>query len=146
MGKIIQLKNKNQIFGLRALCQEFANITEKNLNWNHWFGTVGSLFNAKIADGLVVLSDNEYVGMLIWSYFPDLISGELSATETAFYVKPEFRTNVGSDLLDKMISICAEKEVINVNMSHFYDSERIGTLYKRKGFIQHETSYVLRVN
>lgn len=145
MYSIKQLKKRNEIKPLEAICREFSNIANKTLDWKHWSNSVGALVNNNIADCLVLVSEKEIVGVLAWSYFPDLISAELSATEILWYVKPDHRGN-GVNMLDKMIEICKGRDVINVNMAHFYEHDRVGKLYERKGFARHEVSYVMRLN
>jgi GNAT superfamily N-acetyltransferase len=140
MYEMKQLKTKNQMLGLRAVAHNFAEAINKKIDWKHWHSAVGGLVNNNIADCLVIVHENEFVGALIWSYFPDLITAELSATEIGWYVEPLHR-GCGIDLLDKMIEICQSKGVKYVNMTHFTDS-RIGVVYERKGFKKYEISYV----
>ena len=77
---------------LHPLCIEFAKLAEKKLNWEHWHSAVGGLVQNKLASCLVLKDGNMIVGMLCWSYFPDLITAELSATEICWYIDPEYRS------------------------------------------------------
>jgi GNAT superfamily N-acetyltransferase len=142
--ELIQLKSKQKLFGLRGLCQEFSDSVNKNLNWNHWHHAIGGLIDNKISDCLVVKNNDDYLGMLIWSYFPCLISAELSATEICFYVSDK-ATGCGVKLLKKMIDICKEKNVKNINMAHFYNSDRVGMFYEALGFEKSEISYTFKI-
>lgn len=142
--ELVKLPSKQKMFGLRGLCHEFAESANKNLNWNHWHQSVGGLVDNKIADCYVLKKDAEYVGMLIWSYFPCLITQELSATEICFYTNEKSRGH-GLKLLNKMIAVCKEKKVININMSHFINDDRVGDLYFKKDFIGNEKTYILRL-
>ena len=142
--ELLKLSSKQKMFGLRGLCHEFAESVNKNLNWSHWHQAVGGLVDNKIADCYVLKNDSEYVGMLIWSYFPCLITQELSATEICFYTGDKARGH-GLKLLNKMIDVCKEKKVININMAHFAHNERVGDLYKKLGFVQSEISYTLKL-
>ena len=142
--ELLKLSSKQKMFGLRGLCHEFAESVNKNLNWSHWHQAVGGLVDNKIADCYVLKNDSEYVGMLIWSYFPCLITQELSATEICFYTGDKARGH-GLKLLNKMIDVCKEKKVININMAHFSGNERVGDLYKKLGFFQSEISYTLKL-
>ena len=142
--ELVQLTSKQKMFGLRGLCHEFAESVNKNLDWTHWHQAVGGLVDNKIADCFVLKHDMEYLGMLIWSYFPCLITKELSATEICFYTCEKARGH-GLKLLNKMIEVCKEKNIINVNMAHFTGGERVGDLYKSIGFVQSEISYTLKL-
>lgn len=142
--ELVQLKTKQKMFGLRGLCQEFSDSVNKNLNWSHWHSAVGGLVDNKIAECFVLIDDKEYIGMLIWSYFPCLITAELSATEICFYTNDKAR-GYGVKLLNKMIEVCKEKNVINLNMAHFKENDRVGNLYRLLGFKMTEISYTLKV-
>jgi len=142
--ELLQLTSKQKMFGLRGLCNEFAESINKNLDWKHWHKAVGGLVDNKIAECWVLNDDKEYIGMLVWSYFPCLVTQELSATEICFYTSEKARGH-GMKLLNKMIEVCKEKKVINVNMAHFAGNERIGTMYNRMNFIKSEISYTLRL-
>lgn len=145
MYTIESIKNKQHFFICRGICQDFCDEINKKLDWTHCFNSVGGLIDAKIVECLVLKQNNNVAGIMGWSYFPDLISNELSATELAWYVSKEHRGLHGIKLLKKMIEICKQKKVLNINMAHFPKDKDIAKIYERLGFVPAEMFHTLRV-
>lgn len=144
MTEIIFLKTKNKMKALQPLCEEFANLAGKELNWKHWHDAVGGLVQNGIASCIAIKDGEELVGMLIYSYFPDLITSELSATEVCWYIKKAYRSKGNSKMmLDMMENEAREKGCKFLNMVHLEDKKSavMGRYYRSMGFDKVETSY-----
>ena len=129
---------------LKPLCEEFASLVGKDLNWKHWHSAVGGLVQNGIASCIVLKDGDNMVGILAYSYFPDLITAELSATEICWYIKPQYRSKkIANMMLDMMETEAREKECKNINlvcldndMAHIMER-----YYRSKGFCKIETSF-----
>ena len=102
---------------LKPLCEEFALLAGKELNWKHWHSAVGGLVQNGIASCIALKEGEDLQGMLIYSYFPDLISSELSATEMCWYIDPKHRSQSNAQMmLDMMEHEAREKGCKFLNM------------------------------
>lgn len=144
MYHIKEFHTKKQMKELQPICEAFAAVAKKNLNWKHWLGAVGGLVQNGIADCLVLYHDQKICGALIWSYFPDLVSGELCATEALWYVKPKNRGDKGTllllDMMEKKAKDKGVKTLSMVSMACLRDNA-LGAFYERRGFKKAETVY-----
>lgn len=143
--EIVKLKSRQQLFGLRGLTEKFAESVNKTLDWKHCQSVVGSLTECGMAEGYAIVHDKEYLGMLIWSYFPCIVSQELSASEIVFYVDSSIKGG-GLKLIRKMIETCKDKKVVNINMTHFAGADRVGKFYVALGFEKTELAYTLKLS
>lgn len=149
MGTIIKVYDHAGFMPhIKPLCYEFSKSIDKKLNWNHWKKTVSALIENGVGKGIVSFNDkNNVTGMLVFMFFPDLITGELNATEMCWYVSPQHRgKTVGIDLLDTMINLATDKKVSNINLTHLAEDNRVGEFYQKKGFKLFEKNYTLKVN
>lgn len=148
MSYIKIYENSDFIKLIKPLCEGFSESINKKLDWEFWSKSIKALCDNGIAKGLIAFNDdNEVIGMLVFTFFPDLISGELNSTEICFYVVPKYRkSTIAIELLDTMINFSKVKFVKNINLTHFSCDERISSLYERKGFVLFEKNYTLRVD
>lgn len=144
MYHIKEFHTKKQMKDLKPICEAFADAAEKNLDWKHWHGAVGGLVQNGIAECLALYHNQDICGVLIWSYFPDLVSGELSATEALWYVKPENRGDKGTllllDMMEKKAKDKGVKTLSMVSMAGLRDNA-LGAFYERRGLKKAETVY-----
>lgn len=142
---ITLFKQKYCLDVVKPLCFEFAEKIDKKLNWDYYSQTVGALIDAGVTEVLVFEDGNFPIGMLIYTYFPDLITGEMHATELAWYCKPN-KVGAGVKLLDAMIANARQKECKQVNIVHMIDDDKVGGFLQKKGFNLYEKTYSLMVN
>jgi|TARA_R100001163_G_scaffold2519_3_gene3907 predicted acetyltransferase len=144
MTEIVFLKTKKQMKALQSLCEEFAELAGKELSWKHWHSAVGGLVQNGIASCIVIRDDEDIVGILAYSYFPDLITSELSATEICWYIKPDYRSKDNAQMmLDMMENEAREKGCKFLNMVCLENDRTavMGRYYRSIGFDKVETSY-----
>lgn len=138
------LKNKSSMKNLQPLCVEFAKMAEKKLNWKHWHSAVGGLVQNKLASCLVLKDGNVIVGMLCWSYFPDLITAELSATEICWYIDPDYRSPGNANLMINAMESEArirQCKFINMVCLESIRSKAMGRFYITMGYRPIEQSF-----
>src|SRR3989304_1594017 len=93
-------------------------------------------------------NDKQLCGCIGGIVYPDPNTGDLLATEMFWYVMPEFRKGtVGLRLLDCFENWAKQKKADKIIMVHLSNlqSDRISTLYKRKGYTPIETHYIKEV-
>lgn len=138
---------KQQMTCLKNMCENFANEADKDLNWDHWFNSVGGLVENGIAQCISLYCDKKLVGFAVLSYFPDLISGQLYVTEGAFYIVPEHRNGKGFGfLLDVAEYQAKQKQAKQINMIALSSIKggKAGLLYQRRGYKELERVFFKR--
>lgn len=93
------------------------------------------------AGKILILDD--YSGMLAYMIHPDPYTGELTATEMAWFVDPNKR---GRGLLlliefEKWAKAWECKRVV-MTLLHTEQSEMLSKLYVRRGYVSRETNYI----
>jgi GNAT superfamily N-acetyltransferase len=86
----------------------------------------------------------ELVGGIGGVAHPDLVTGELTAVELYWYVKPEYRRGtMPIRLLTEFEQWAARRGCRTVAMIHMQDSmpEALGAFYERRGYKLYETMY-----
>lgn len=109
-------------------------------NWTNLYKSgVGRILIAKI--------DNQIIGMLGFMVYPDLLSSELIAAETFWFVTKEYRGNVGIKMLEEYEQFVKELGVKRISMAHLknLNPEKLKTLYKSRGYREMETFFVKEV-
>lgn len=85
----------------------------------------------------------EIVGMFGFIFYEDILDGELSATETFWYMRKEHRGG-GLRLLNRFEEISEELGVKRLTMVHLNElmPEKLKSIYTKKGYREIETHYV----
>ena len=143
---MIKLHKKSQVLdSIKELCLEFAALGGKKPNWEFWRNGTGSLIDNGVAECLIAYNkDAQPIGFLIYALFPDLISGELNATEMLWYADKN-SSLAGVRLLDKMIVCAKNKKCFNVNVTNMTFNPKVGDYLNKQGFIHTESHHTLRL-
>lgn len=134
MGVVIY-KHKKDFFRLQNLFDEFAYEVNRKLDWFHCGAAIGGLIQSKIAECLVCEHKGVPIAMLIYSYFPNLFSGELESTELVFYVSKRYRgLKCAVHLLDEAEKRQKEKGCKKINMVSLKMDDNASKIYMKRGF------------
>ena len=80
------------------------------------------------------------VGMIAVSITPQILSGELSGTEVAWWVDPHYRgTSAGLRLWKTAEAWAQDQGAANMQMVRPAGEERLARLYERRGYFELET-------
>ena len=101
------------------------------------------LYEANMGAIISIKVENKVVGALGFMVYPDLLSSELIAAETFWFVKKEFR-GIGLKLLDKYEEIVKNLGVKRISMAHLkkLNPEKLKSIYKGRGYREMETFFV----
>ena len=102
-----------------------------------------ALYLSNMGSIITIKHDNKIVGMLGFMVFPDLLSSELIAAETFWFVKKEYR-GIGLKLLDKYEEIVQDLGVKRISMAYLknLNPEKLKSIYKLRGYREMETFFV----
>ncbi|MCK5605244.1 GNAT family N-acetyltransferase [Candidatus Pacearchaeota archaeon] len=89
--------------------------------------------------------DGDIVGMIGVIVSEHWFSDETVAQELFWYVLPDFRQGVGSELLSAMESKVKERGVSLIAMVDLGDKSPVDVLLRRRGYSIHEKTYVRRI-
>lgn len=136
---------EDDILSLLFLAKEFHNETPKHYDWEP--KKVESRIKWLIEDPngcvLVLESDGEIKGAILFMVSESLFSSKLTATELAWFVSKDFRGKASSlKLVKEYERMCKEAGVTTLLMSDIPGIQDLGKLYNRLGYSKIETAYL----
>ena len=129
--------------------REFCAVLKQPLNENHY----GQFWSATLSfnQGIIFLLEDgaaKVAGGIGGIKLPNLLSGEMSAVELFWYVKPEFRKGLWPVRLLKQFERWAfEHGCAEVAMIYMEDSqpEKMRSFYERSGYTLRESHYTKKL-
>ena len=139
-----EILEPHEIPKLVPLAHEFIAESGEDFPFNdeHFVKTWGQIYDAKAGSIIKIEKDGKIIGALGFLIFPDILSGELKASEAFWFVKKEHR-GVGIELLDEFERISKRIGVKRMNMVHLKKlmPEKVKSIYLKKGYRELETNY-----
>ena len=129
---------------IKPLADDFSELYNRKIDWAYFRDAMGALIDNKVAECIVCEKDNQVVGFLIYTIFPDLLSGESCATEMYWYASKN-ESSIGVKLLDEFIKNAKKKKASHINVTHLSETPEIGRFLKKKGFRHIETHHSMKV-
>lgn len=129
---------------LRGLATEFYHTTKflKGFDFRRWCDTWGLLLRGGGAIFLAETSDLRHIGAIGGVAFPDINTGEITATEFFWLVDPAYR-GCGVRLYQAFENWARIEGCTQIRMVALTDSmsEELDRFYKHKGFERQEVHY-----
>lgn len=142
--KIKKINSAKELEIIKNLCLDFSNLYSKSMNWEFWQKHMGALINAKISECLIAKSNEKIKGFLLYTFFPDLLTGELTATEMYWYAEKN-NSLIGVKLFNQFLINSKNKNAKKINVTHLTQTPEVGEFLKNKGFEKIEINYSLKV-
>lgn len=146
---MIRLGTKEDLYQISKLGRQFydaTNLSEAGIGYDP--ESVMTQLEAILDSGegyIVVYDDDGIKGMsAAVLYRPYLNLSQLSGQEMFWWVDPNYRGNVGRALLQALEDEARERGASTFTMMALdsSDGERVGKLYKRRGYMKTETHYM----
>jgi N-acetylglutamate synthase-like GNAT family acetyltransferase len=147
---IIRRANHHDIADILALCKEFSAISTFSgvefVDENFRENLSGMIDSKSVFVVNVATRDDKVVGTCCFMVTPPIQNhSHLIANECWWYVTPEMRTGTGSiRLLKQSIDDCIKlgaKSIVVTSENHL--DKRVPEIYKRLGFLEKETSWIM---
>lgn len=136
--------NPKEIPKLIPLAHAFIEESGEDIPFDaeHFKHTWDQIYLTKTGSIIKYEKDGEIVGALGFLVYKDILSGQLKATETFWFVKKEHR-GAGVLLLDEFERISKIMGVKKVMMAHLKNlmPEKVKSIYLKKGYREVETQY-----
>lgn len=141
MISVLQVPELNKLI---PLAKAFIAESTEDIPFNeeHFIKTWEQVYLSKNGSILKYEKDGEIIGALGYLVYPDFLSGELKATETFWFIKPEFR-GCGFKLLDEFEKVSKELGVKRIMMAHLKHlmPDKLKSVYLKRGYREIETQY-----
>lgn len=129
---------------MKHLSDDFSIMYNRAINWDYWREHMGKLIDAGVVECIFAEDQDDILGFFIYTLFPDLLTGELTATEMYWYAKKN-SSMAGIKIFNKFIDRAKEKKAVHINVTHLFDDPEVGRFLSKKGFKPIETHYSFKV-
>jgi len=136
--------DSSEISKLIPLAMEFIAESGEDIPFNaeHFKATWETLLASKAGHIIKCEKNGEIVGALGFLVYHDILSGELKASETFWFMKPSYRGS-GVKLLEEFEYTAKNMGVKRIMMAHLKNlmPEKIKSVYLSRGYKEIETQY-----